>query len=213
MPTYPTRLAESSELHYRLTRGSRQGEAVLKWALQQDRYDLSLHHLWAGQDSTAWVSRGQVDDAGLAPARLVESRKGRDRAALSMDRERAELSFSGPSQRHPLVAGLQDRLSWMVQLPAIVQADPARFTAGRHVAVWVAGLRGELDLWSFEVQGREPLPQLAGLDTLHLKRESLRPYDPRVDVWLDPGRQHLPVRVLFTPVPSGDVTDMVLLLP
>jgi hypothetical protein len=112
-----------------------------------------------------------------------------------------------------LVAGLQDRLSWRVQLPAIVQADPARFTAGRHVAVWVAGLRGELDLWSFEVQGREALPLLAGLDTLHLRRESLRPYDSRVDVWLDPGRQHLPVRVLFTPVPSGEATDMVLLLP
>ena len=220
LPTYATRLAGSATLRYRLLRGARQGEAVLQWQVESGAYELSLSHRVPGQDSAGWVSRGQIESAGVAPLRLVERRRERDRAALSMDRERGELSFSGPSQRHPLVSGLQDRLSWILQLPAIVEADPSRFTAGRSIVMWVAGLRGELDLWTFVVQGREagrpPGPGngehagvLASQDTLHLTRESLRPYDPRIDVWLDPERHHLPVRILFTPVPSGEVTDMV----
>ena len=38
---------------------------------------------------------------------------------------------------------------------------------------------------------------------LHLQREPTRPYDTRVEVWLDPARQHLPVRVVFTTLPGG----------
>ena len=217
-PTFATRVAASTTLSYRLTRGSRQGEAQLRWEVQQpsqgggDRYELSLHLALAGQDSTGWASQGQFDAAGLAPVRFVDRRRGRDRSAVNFDRQRRELSFSGPSDRYPLMLGTQDRLSWMIQVPAIVDADPARFTAGRHIPLWVAGVRGEVDLWLFDVQGPEAAP--AGLKAdqgvLHLVREPLRPYDHRIEVWLDPARHHLPVRVLFTPVPTGESTDMTL---
>jgi hypothetical protein len=45
-------------------------------------------------------------------------------------------------------------------------------------------------------------------DTLHLVREPRRPYDTRVEVWLDAARHHLPVRVRLTPVPGGEPLEM-----
>lgn len=43
---------------------------------------------------------------------------------------------------------------------------------------------------------------------LHLRREPTRSYDTRVEVWLDPQRQHLPVRALFTTLPGGQPLEM-----
>ena len=40
-------------------------------------------------------------------------------------------------------------------------------------------------------------------DALHLRRLPSRPYDPRVDAWLDPARHHLPVRLRFQAPGSG----------
>ena len=42
------------------------------------------------------------------------------------------------------------------------------------------------------------------LGALQLRREPTRPYDTRVEVWLDPARQHLPVRAVFTTLPGGE---------
>jgi hypothetical protein len=47
-------------------------------------------------------------------------------------------------------------------------------------------------------------------DALRLSREPDRPYDTRVEVWLDPARQHLPVRALFTTIPGGQPLELML---
>ena len=47
------------------------------------------------------------------------------------------------------------------------------------------------------------LPAGAVARALQLRREPTRPYDTRVEVWLDPARQHLPVRAVFTTLPGG----------
>jgi hypothetical protein len=44
--------------------------------------------------------------------------------------------------------------------------------------------------------------------TLSLRREPRKPYDTQVEVWLDPGRQHLPVRMRLTTLPGGDSTEL-----
>ena len=71
--------------------------------------------------------------------------------------------------------------------------------------MFVAGTRGDGELWTFSVLGRETIDTEAGPvpDALHLRRLPSRPYDPQVDAWLDPARHHLPVRLRFQAPGSG----------
>jgi hypothetical protein len=46
---------------------------------------------------------------------------------------------------------------------------------------------------------------------LHLRREPQRPWDSRVDVWLDPARHHLPVRLRMRQGPNAPMTEFDLL--
>ena len=223
LPHFAARPTGSVTLHYGLTRGSRQGEATLRWLVASDdklgapgtssespRYELSLHHVLPGQDSWGWASQGRldaVDGAGLVPQRFVDRRRGRDRAAINFERERGEISFSGPTDRRPWVPGVQDRLSWLIQLGAIFEADPSRFVAGSSIPMWVASVRGDLEPWTFVVQ-TSTATGMPGW--VRLVREPLRAYDHRIELWLDAHRHHVPARILFTPVPAAEPTELVL---
>jgi hypothetical protein len=154
-------------------------------------YTLSLSGTVFGLEVIGQASRGGLDAAGLAPQRFVDRRRGRDRQAGNFDRGAARITFSGPAVSYPLVPGAQDRLSWMVQLPAIVEADAARWTAGTRVAMFTAGSRGGGDVWTFSVRGLESVEGPAGhvLDALRLTREPRGPCDTQMEAWLDRARQ------------------------
>ena len=161
------------------------------------------------------ASRGQIDADGVAPLRHTELRRAREQRAVNFQRDAARITFSGPQAVHALPPGAQDRLSWMVQLPAMVEADAALARAGASVTLFIAGTRGDAEAWRFEVLGHESLALPAGTvaQALHLRREPTRPYDTRVEVWLDPARQHLPVRAVFTTVPGGQPLELALASP
>ena len=205
-PLYPTRLPPNASLHYRAQRGDALGSLRLQW--QHDAaggYWLRLDSAWPGQPPAGSTSRGQIDADGVAPQRHAEIRRAREVRAANFQRDAARITFSGPQRAYALPPGAQDRLSWMVQLGAIVAADAELRRAGARITLFVVGARGDADAWHFEVLGVEPLalPVGAVADALHLKREAARPYDTRVEVWLDPARQHLPVRALLTTLPGG----------
>ena len=152
---------------------------------------------WARWARPAW---GALDLHGIAPERHVETRRGREVRAANFQRltgphgEGGEgagrITFSGPRIEHPLLPGVQDRLSWMLQLPAVLAAEPALGQPGREVSLLVVGVRGDAALWVFRVVAVQTLQLPAGevVNALHLRREAQRPYDTRVDVWLDPAR-------------------------
>jgi hypothetical protein len=99
----------------------------------------------------------------------------------------------------------------MLQLSGVMAADPALASPGRSVSMLVAGAGGDTDVWQFTVQGGEPDAADAGMaGALHLRRQALRPYDTQVDIWLDPGRHHLPVRVLLRAHPDGALSELIL---
>ena len=100
----------------------------------------------------------------------------------------------------------------MLQLPAVMEAEPALREPGSEVLIFVAGTRGDGQVWTFTVQGRQDLEAPAGpvAGALHLRRAAARPYDTQVDVWLDPARHHLPVRVLMQFPPAAGSTDWAL---
>jgi hypothetical protein len=157
-------------------------------------------------------SRGAFDAAGIAPERHVDSRRGRDAQAANFRRDSGRITFSGPSTALPLAPGTQDRLTWMLQLPAIVDARPARFGPGERIVMWVVGARGDVGVWTFVAEARETIEVPAGsIDgALRLTREPLQPYDTRVEVWLDPARHHLPAKVRMSIPQTGDMTEFAL---
>jgi hypothetical protein len=210
VPRYATRLPASARLDYELQRGALAGSAQLQWQRDGAAYEMRLDGELQGRPVLASTSRGLIDDDGVAPVRLAERRRARELRAANFQRDAQRITFSGPQSSYPLLPGTQDRLSWMVQLPAIVAADPAHARTGTRLTLYVVGTRGDAQAWQFEVLGTESLDLPAGAvaEALHLQRDAERPYDTRVEVWLDPGRQHLPVRARFTTVPDGTPTEL-----
>jgi len=204
-PVYATRLPEAAELHYRVQRGDRVGSAQLQWQPGDAGYRLRLDTRWPGQAPRGLASHGRVDAEGVAPVRHAELQRAREVRAVNFQREAGRITFSGPQLAYELQPGAQDRLSWLIQLPAILQADATLARQGTTVRIFVVGTRGDAEPWRFEVQAHEALELPAGAvaRALYLRREPTRPYDTRVEVWLDPAREHLPVRARFTTVPGG----------
>lgn len=183
------RLAGPAAWRYRLRQGGQDGEALLDWQPASDgRYSLRLTRRIGERALPAWESLGHTGSAGLAPQRFATQLGGRDRQAVNFDAEGRRVSFSASPAQLDLPDGAQDRLSWWLQLAALVQAAPA---PGGRWRVWVAGVRGELREWVFEAVASEGGD--AGL--LHLRRQSLGLHDPGIDLWLDPARAYWPVRL------------------
>ncbi len=210
LPVYTTRLPPPARLLFELKRGALSGQAELAWRPGASGYELVLESTVAGLPALGSASRGGFDAAGIAPLRLVDRRRGREVRAVNFQREAGIISFSGPQHTYPLPPGAQDRLSWMLQLPAILEANPALGAPGAQVLLFVAGARGDADVWTFTVQGRERLDLPSGPvpDALHLQRQPRRAYDTQVEIWLDPARHHLPVQARLLALPAGEATEL-----
>ena len=98
----------------------------------------------------------------------------------------------------------------MVQLAAVLTANPALGAPDAQISIWVVGSRGDAEVWTFTVQGRATLDLPIGRvdDALLLVREPRRPYDTQVQVWLDPQRHHLPVQALLRVRATGEGTEL-----
>lgn len=187
------RLAGPAAWRYRLRQGGQDGEALLDWRPEADgRYSLRLTRRVGERALPAWESLGRTGSAGLAPERFALQRGGQDRQAVNFDTEGRRVSFSASTAQLDMPEGAQDRLSWWLQLAALVQAANAQAAVpGGRWRVWVAGLRGELREWVFEAV--DAAPEDAG--ALHLRRQPLGEHDPGVELWLDPARGYWPVRL------------------
>ena len=194
----PVAIAPAAEWLYQLRQNGQSGQARLSWQPQDGGYHLKLERQLAGLPLPGWRSEGRFDEQGLAPGRFAQQRGGRDAQATNFRRDEGLISFSSSQALLTMPGGVQDRISWWLQLAAIVAGDPQRFSPGSEIILPVAGLRGELRDWVFTVTGFEPL-QLAADSSNHLvlrlQRRALGAYDGDLSVWLDPGRAYLPVRL------------------
>ncbi len=171
-----------------------------------------------------WQSTGTFDAAGVAPLRLVEREKGRDKRTVSFDRDRGVVRFSGASGAPAVARGAQDRWSWIAQLAAIAEAGTRHGERPQRWELQVAGLRGGTELWS--LRGRsacctpgDPPPELRPAKVTNCQRGTLarsgspallhvlrlsteRPYDLRIEAWLSPSLHHLPAGLRMSTPPS-----------
>jgi hypothetical protein len=211
LPVYATRLPAAGRWRYQLQRGLAAGEADLSWTPSDDgRYELRLEGRIAGVTVLDWISQGVVDAHGLAPERFAVRRRGRDQQAANFQRDAGKVTFSGPTYELPLLPGVQDRLGWLLQLPAVIEAAPERFGPGARVVLMVVGARGGADVWTFGVTGAD---SVAGTPALKLLREARRPRDMQVEIWLDPARGHLPLRARMAQPDGGPALELQLVTP
>jgi hypothetical protein len=209
LPTYPTRLPPAATLSYDLTRGHFTGQGELRWQAEGERYTLQLVGRLAGVALLTQRSQGEIDAAGLAPQRFTDQRARRAAQAANFDRAAGRITFSGSSFALPLRAGVQDRLGWMIQLAAIVAANPQRAEIDATTVLQVVGARGDAGLWVFRCAGKAPHESAAGpIDVLRFVREPRGPYDTGVEIWLDPARHHLPVRATLRNGGDGEGLEL-----
>ena len=198
---HPTRIARSFTFLYQMQRGGIRGSSEFTWSRTGDGYEAHLKGKVAGFTILDWASSGGFDAAGVAPQRYVEHRIGKSDREVVFRKSEAKISFSD-SRRDEIdfVPGVQDRLSWMIQLPAILAADSGKSKIGTRIAICVVDARGRAEVWTFESLGNEDVRTPAGPVRAVKWNRTLRSADEApAEVWLDPERKFLPVRLRLPP--------------
>jgi hypothetical protein len=209
LPHYRTQMPPAMLLRYVLQRGVLSGNGELSWRPDGNHYELRLDGRVAGLSVLTQVSAGEFDAAGIAPARFTDQRWRHGTKAANFQRSAGKITFSGPSTEFALREGTQDRLSWMVQLGAIVAAEPHLRGAGAKVAMVVVGANGDESVWAFDCIGAESVMTSAGtVNALKFVRESREPDDTQVHVWIDPLLHYLPVRATQKSGPNDEVFEL-----
>ena len=211
VPLYRTVLPPDARLHYEMQRGVFSGRGDLLWQRHGAAYEVRLQAEVAGIHVLTETSIGYIDAHGLAPERYTDSRARRGTQAANFLRDQGRITYSGPQVTHPLPPGTQDRLSWMVQIAAVLNAEPRHATPGARLVFFVSGARGDADVWAFRCVGVETVSAAQGpIHAVRFTREPRRVYDRQVDVWISPAHHYLPVRARFTTSSGGEVFELLL---
>jgi hypothetical protein len=212
LPHYRTQLPQAATLRYDVRRGLLRGSGTLSWQPPSDQapYQLKLEARATGLTLLTQISTGTLDAAGVAPTRFTDQRIRRSMAAANFQRGTKKITFSGPTTELPLTPGTQDRLSWLVQLAAVVNAEPQRGQVGGKVVIPVVGSNADAGVWVFRCEGIEAVTTGAGdIQALKFVREaSVEGHDTTAHVWLDPQRQHLPVRITLQSGPKDEPFEL-----
>ena len=211
VPVYKTRIPPLTTIEYEIRRGGLSGTGELSWRPANGHYEARLAASIAGFTLLTQVSQGGFDAAGLAPTRFTDQRVRKAARAANFQRDAGKITFSGPRDEYALAAGSQDRLSWMIQLPAVIAGEPKRAASGGEVVLYIAGARGDVDLWDLRSSGVETIETPSGaLQTVKFTRTPRSARDTLAEVWLDPKRHYLPVRARLTQSDSDGALDLVL---
>jgi hypothetical protein len=180
------------------------GDGQLQWRHDGASYEAVLEVSAAFLPKRVQRSNGRITAQGLEPERFSD--RARHEEAAHFERDQGKVSFSSNKPDAPLLAGAQDRLSVMLQLGAMIAGDPSKFPPGTSISVQTASTR-EAEPWTFVVEATEQLQLPGGMVTaLRLTRAPRREFDQKVELWLAPGMDYVPVRLRLTQ-PNGDWVD------
>jgi hypothetical protein len=210
-PAVPNKVPESVVLNYELQATARGAtnvaEAVLEFKQDGRQYDAKLVFRKFGFTLRTDHSEGVLGAGGLEPRRY--SQKTRSEQAAHFEVDKGKITFSNNRPDAVLLPGAQDRLSVLLQLSALLAADPDRYPVGGQLQFQVVNA-DRADPWVFRVESQENL-ELPGatVPALKLHRIPQGDYSQRVEVWLSAQAAWLPVRVRITSS-NGDVADQML---
>ena len=172
------RLARASDLTYD-TRYTVGGEAIpgrttLVWRHDKRYYQAKWveNNTKLGNDS--YLSTGAVAPQGLAPVTGNWDHALRETIQIDYAQQVAQLKKSGePVGSVPIQTGVQDRISAVLHLGALMAGQPDRFAIGTRVQLPVL-IDGRTENWSFTVQAQERMQALDQQDVpvVHLVYQS-----------------------------------------
>jgi len=198
-------------------RGPIQGKAAVEWVRQGMRYQVHLDAAIAPFGSVSMVSEGSIRPEGLRPERYENTTRkliGSDVVKVVQLQDDELLMPNG--DRLPRPKGVQDAVSQLIHLSYQFVIKPELAQAGQTVDMKVALVR-KVEGIAYEVVGEELLDTPIGkVPTLHIKprriveaQASAQPDLGSVEVWLAPGLQYLPVRIL-TRMRDDNYLDMLM---
>jgi hypothetical protein len=195
-------------LHYKVTAHTRgltlNADSQLRWRRDGDEYEAKLELRGSLFPPRTQQSAGRITPEGLAPLRFSD--KARSEEAAHFDRAGGKVSFSSNRPDAPLMDSAQDRLSVLMQLGAMIAAQPKNFGPGTTISLQTASTR-DAEVWQFTVEGGEVLRLPGGaIAGLKLIRNPRKEFDQKIELWLAPAMDYVTVRLRLTQ-PNGDWID------
>lgn len=215
LPPGAQALPTKGRIVYRTTYTRLRGITALTyvdWVIDPEK---ATYELWLRTVDPAGLldlrSTGTLKPFGIAPDNYVEKIEIANRELRAdFDWKINAVSFVGRGAGQPVFfgEGTQDPLSLQFHLPLLAQAYPWRFSPGSEVTFTVA--RRKVENYSFVVEGFEPT-RVDSTDVMTLKLDRKRGPEAsqRVEIWMAPEFQWLPVRLRFTDA-NEEVWDSVL---
>jgi hypothetical protein len=156
-------------------------------------------------------SSGSLQGFGIAPEKYIERIEITNRELRAeFDWTARVVQFAGRGAGQPagFLDGVQDPLSLQFHLPLLAQAYPSRFIPGADISFQVA--RRNVEAYVFRAEAYEPV-RIGNRDVRALKLDRARgpKATRRVEIWMAPEYQWLPVRLRFTDT-NDEVWDSVL---
>jgi hypothetical protein len=194
------------------------GRGTLSFHSDADHYratlDAHIQALFFSLTALTSESVGQVASDGLEPQQYSEKTRNKPTSTATFTRDQngsSRVSFSQGADVPNAAPGVQDRLTILLQVGALMQLDSSLKQPGARFSIPVAGLKGNVDVWNFEVQGLEPVHTDTGtIDGWHVARV-LRPgtNDRGVEIWVSNKVPSIPLRVRYSE-PEGSTIDLLL---
>jgi hypothetical protein len=180
--------------------------AELLWLQDGSTYDARLEVTAFLLGARIQTSTGRLSAEGLEPKRFAD--KFRSEVAAHFERDKRLVTFSANTPQVPLLAGMQDQLSVVMQLSAMIAGAPGQYPSGTAIAFDTIGPRSS-EKWVLTVGEEEKLALPGGeLQTLKLTRKPRGEYDQTLELWLAPQLGYLPARIKLTEK-NGDYADQV----
>jgi hypothetical protein len=184
-------------------RGPIYGNAQVEWVRQDMRYqvhiDASLGPSFAPLGSRRWTSEGIITERGLAPQKFESIDKLLIKSAAPKIVTFEETEVVLPSgERVTKLPGVQDAASHYIQLAYRFILNPALLKVGSTVELPVAHTKRQEPV-IYDILAEETLDTPLGkVDTFKLKPRKLtgQKEDILAEIWIAPGLQYLPIRML-----------------
>lgn len=178
--------------------------AEFSWQHDGQRYDSKLEVGAFLLGSRSQTSQGTLGAEGLMPQRFGD--KFRSEVASHFQRDKGVISFSTNAPEVPLLKGAQDRLSVVMQIVALLSADPERYPVGTMLSFQTVATR-DAEVWLFLVEKSETLQLPYGdVPTIKVNRKPRKEFDQSIELWFAPSIDYLPVRLRVTNA-NGDFVD------
>lgn len=178
--------------------------AEFSWQHDGQRYDSKLEVGAFLLGSRSQTSQGSLGTEGLMPQRFSD--KYRSEVASHFQRDKGVISFSNNAPEVPLLKGVQDRLSVVMQIAALLSADPERYPVGTMLSFQTVATR-DAEVWLFLVEKAETLQLPYGeVPTIKINRKPRKEFDQTIELWFAPSIDYLPVRLRVTNA-NGDFVD------